>query len=46
MNGEPKHDFYALLRDLREQAEVTFPGWSAFMTELAEGAIAEQEPAG
>lgn len=42
MNDEPKHDYDALLAELREQAETTFPGWSAFRAERQSESLAEQ----
>ena len=36
MSDAPKHDYEALLRELRGEAEATFPGWSDFVRTLTE----------
>lgn len=38
MNDEPKHDYDALLADLRERAEEAFPGWTDFLADRTERA--------
>ena len=44
MPDAPKHDYDALLRELREQAETTFPGWAEFCHDKERTAIAESDP--
>ncbi len=41
MNDEPKHNYDALLAELREQAETTFPGWAALMAERKSESLVE-----
>lgn len=43
MPDAPKHDYDALLRELREEADSTFPGWAEFARTLSGKWIAEQE---
>lgn len=44
--ADSKYDYDALLRELREEAEATFPGWSELLAEQDSESLGERDSTG